>query len=295
MPSHSTLSNHAEDVVSMYSAALKERHGDESKTPFLSLPLRVDTEMHGLILVATKKEFCSYMSKQLESTSSNGSNGNTENGNIGHVHATAVKKNYRCLVCIKDPDDIDRIENMVNKTLEHFVDPKSPSPKKFLRNKPKSSHHEWQQCLMRITNVGSTKFRAACVSSMYSDSNDFTLAHRLWGPNEKHPAEDLGVTYVMQLDVELLTSRIHQIRGQLAALGCPIVGDALYGGGTCEMRMHRHMWQRMAVQCCSMEFGLPRWEENEDRKILVPTEEMCVFKLHTAWWTEYLVDYERYI
>ena len=45
------------------------------------------------------------------------------------------------------------------------------------------------------------------------------------------PAEELGIQYVMQVDVQLLTKAPHQIRGQLASLGIPIVGDAMYGGG----------------------------------------------------------------
>jgi 23S rRNA pseudouridine1911/1915/1917 synthase len=34
------------------------------------------------------------------------------------------------------------------------------------------------------------------------------------------------------LEVRLITGRKHQIRCQLAAIGCPIVGDHLYGSGT---------------------------------------------------------------
>lgn len=294
MPCHSTQSNHKEDVASMFSAGLKQRSSstDESKhATFLSLPLRVEPEMHGLVLAATKKEFCSFMTKQLESSNNNGTNNNVE-----------VTKTYRCLVCIKDPDDIDRIEKLINRTIEHYVDVRSPTPKKFVRNKPKSSNHEWQQCLMKITSIGtqSKNFRAACVSSKYSDSNDFTLAHRLWGPDKNHPAEDVGVQYVMQLDVQLMTKSPHQIRGQLAALGVPIVGDGPYGGGFCEMRRHRHLWTRMAVQICHLEFTLPKCEENEEKKrVLVLSEEeeekkKCVFHLNTAWWSDYLMDYEQY-
>jgi len=302
MPCHSTLSNHAEDVVSMFSATLKERSGDELKHPFLSLPIRVEPEMHGLILAATKKEFCAYATKQLESgnTASNhhSSENGSENSNGLTNNNTGLTKTYRCLVCIKDPDDIDRIEKMVNRTIEHYVDVKSATPKKFVRNKPKTSNHEWAQCLLKITSVGqSNNFRAACVSSKYSDSNDFSLAHRLWGPNIQHPAEEWGVQYVMQIDVQLMTKSPHQIRGQLAALGIPIVGDGPYGGGVCEMRMHRHMWMRMAVQICHLEFSLPKWEEEgtEETKKgeLATTQEKCVFHLNTAWWSDYLIDYEH--
>lgn len=317
MSCHSTLSNHAEDVVSMFGHTLKERSADpELKHPFLSIPLRVETEMHGLILVATKKQFCTYMTKQIEEsmTKKQIESENAASSDLAEEKDTAAtgaaiaskgdfNKTYRCLVCIKDPDDIDRIEGMVGMPIEHYVDVKSATPKKFVRNKPKSSNHEWSRCLMKITAVSSNSknFRAACVSSTYSDSNDFTLAHRLWGPNYEHPAEDVGVRYVMQVDVQLMTRAPHQIRGQLSALGIPIVGDGPYGGGTCEMRMHRHMWHRMAVQICHLEFPLPKLEQdeedsNEEKKteLLVPTEEdVCVFNLNTAWWSEYLVDYER--
>ena len=38
--------------------------------------------------------------------------------------------------------------------------------------------------------------------------------------------------YISEFEIELLTGRTHQIRGQLAAVGCPIIGDPLYGGGS---------------------------------------------------------------
>ena len=285
----------------MFGAALKERSGDQSNmTPFLSMPLRVEPEMHGLLLAATKKEFCTYMTQQLEAATD--IQGPSEHSG---APTPGVTKTYRCLVCVRDPNDIDRIEGMVGRTIEHYVDVRSPTPKRFVRNKPQKSNHEWAQCHMIITSAAGRcdryKYRAACVSSLYSDSNDFTLAHRLWGPDRDHPAEHLGVQYVMEIEVRLLNAkaRPHQIRGQLAVLGVPIVGDVAYGGGGCEMRMHHHMWKRMAVQVCRMEFALPtRQEDGEgvDGKggSLVPSEESCVFNLNTAWWSEYLVDYERY-
>ena len=308
MPTNSTKTNHAEDVLSMYGAALKERQGVEAQTKHLSIPLRAETEMNGLLLVSTKKEFCSYMNEQLSGRNSDPAADNR----IG------VTKTYRCLVCIRNPTDIDRIEKLMNTDVIHWVNAKSPCPKKFVRSKPSHTPNiDWQKCVMRITSVGDEKFRAACVSSKYNDANDSTLAHRLWGPQMERPAEDvsrlwcntcrlfrylysrivcppsssqLGVSYVMQIDVQLLTAKPHQIRGQLAALGCPIVGDVPYGGGVSEMRIHHHMWQRMAVQVSYLEFAMPEW--NEEKTALIPSEKKCAFHLNTAWWTEYLKDYE---
>jgi len=303
MPSHSTMSNHAEDVSSMFGAALKQRAGDDSKGHFLSFPIRIEPEMNGLMLASTKKEFCSYMTRQLNQTSApNKENdpANAENpanncANKKSPNLAGVTKTYRCLVCIKNPDDIDRVEQLVGQTIEHYVNVQLPAPKKFLSHKTKPNQ---DLCLLRIVGMGgnSNNLRAACVSSQFNDSSDATLAHRLWGPTALHPAESIGVKFVLQLDVELLTSRPHQLRGQLAAMGLPLVGDKIYGGGSCEMRAHRHMWHRMAVQVCHMSFALPRWEENEDGKhMLVPSgEKKVVSNLNKAWWTSYLDDYERF-
>ena len=278
----------------MFGSSLKQRDPTASDHPFVSIPLVLEPEMNGLLLAATKKEFCGYLTKQLKTSCT--SNATT----------TGVTKTYRCLVCIRNPDNIDRIEALVdNQTIiEHYVDVRSPTPKKFVRQVPPKSNHKWEKCQMKITAVSSQSmnFRAACVKSKYADSNDFTLAHRLWGPDKACPAEELGIQYVMQVDVQLLTKAPHQIRGQLAALGIPIVGDAMYGGGVCEMRGHRHMWTRMAVQICHLEFTLPKWDEVETedksskKRVLVSSDEgdRCVFHLNTCWWSEYLVDYEAY-
>jgi hypothetical protein len=59
----------------------------------------------------------------------------------------------------------------------------------------------------------------------------------------------------------------------------------------------------MAVELCKLEFPLPQWKKEETgegaekktKKVLVPSEDRCEFTLGTAWWTEYLVDYERYL
>ena len=176
MPTNSTKTNHAEDVASMYGAALKERHGDKSTKQHISIPMRAETEMNGLLLVSTKREFCTYINEQLAAE------------NCG------IAKTYKCLVCIKHPSDIDRIEKLVGKELTHWVNVKSACPKTFTRTKPTSpkSSGDWQKCVMRITSIGDEKFRAACVSSKYSDSSDYTLAHRLWDPLMERPAEDVS-------------------------------------------------------------------------------------------------------
>jgi len=43
-------------------------------------------------------------------------------------------------------------------------------------------------------------------------------------------------------ELEPITGRTHQLRVQMAAIGCPILGDTLYGGGVGPGRMLLHAW-----------------------------------------------------
>lgn len=43
-------------------------------------------------------------------------------------------------------------------------------------------------------------------------------------------------------ELEPITGRTHQLRVQMAALGCPILGDKVYGGGSGAPRMMLHAW-----------------------------------------------------
>lgn len=98
----------------------------------------------------------------------------------------------------------------------------------------------------------------------------------------------------MELEVEDLSDLPHQLRGQLAQLNTPIVGDLLYGGGTCETGAHDHSWRRMALQCSMISFPEPKWEEGGeqgDGGTMIPTDKKCTFRLADAWWTPCLQEY----
>ncbi len=61
--------------------------------------------------------------------------------------------------------------------------------------------------------------RSRCMASPVKDSKEARLDYRTIGGSDN---------YTM-LEVELLTGRHHQIRCQLAKIGCPIRGDLKYG------------------------------------------------------------------
>lgn len=68
------------------------------------------------------------------------------------------------------------------------------------------------------------------------------------------------------LEVKLITGRFHQIRSQLAAIGCPIKGDVKYGfkRGNRDRSIHLHAWK--------LSFTHPVSEERVELVAPVPEE-----------------------
>eukprot|EP00567_Pseudictyota_dubia_P018111 CAMPEP_0197438514 /NCGR_PEP_ID=MMETSP1175-20131217/5492_1 /TAXON_ID=1003142 /ORGANISM="Triceratium dubium, Strain CCMP147" /LENGTH=584 /DNA_ID=CAMNT_0042968263 /DNA_START=87 /DNA_END=1841 /DNA_ORIENTATION=+ len=368
LPSHGTKSNHTENVTHMFSEALKQLWPENHRKIHVTLPYRVDTDVGGLVVVSTRKEFASYLNHSLgastppkEIASSYGKDhqapgdnssaeadskkpddkedqpagdngGSDESGgaaaasvgdeaeaDVGAAGAGAdLKKRYRCLVCVRDMEGMDTIERLQQsgQVVTQYVDPKHyGARRKFVWNRPKAGGHEWLACHIQIVQVGDgnpRSLRAACVVQPEDGDNvhpDSVLAHRLWGAERAAPAEELGFGYVMQVEVELagtsakMEERTRQVRGQLAAMGCPIVGDSVYGGGTCVVGGHGHIWKRMALQCCEVSFVEPRWEKQQGASadgekggahgVMVPSERQCHFRVDNAWWTPYLDHYNQ--
>mmetsp|Transcript_42307 Transcript_42307/g.42873 ORF Transcript_42307/g.42873 Transcript_42307/m.42873 type:complete len:127 (-) Transcript_42307:51-431(-) len=116
---------------------------------------------------------------------------------------------------------------------------------------------------------------------------DAPLVQDLWN-HDKPP----NVTHVCQVTVELLTGRTHQIRGQFASMGFPLVGDVLYGGAIITKMQIPQSRGKLALQCSSLEFVAPQWnnerlEMNTTSNDLVG-QQRCYFELEKAWWTCYL-------
>ena len=268
---------------------------DKKKQLHVSVPNHypeIDTEAHGLLCLSTKPSFSAYMTNLLKQEGSHAASAPSKGESN---NPTALNKVYKCLVCVSDPDRMELLEGFQKsgKLVTHFCD---PTHHRYLRNKPHETSsengdksHHWHKCQLRIKQVGDEKFRAACVSTLFADSIDSCLAHCLWGPTVQ-----TDVQYVMELQVEVVGRHSsHQVRGQLAALGFPIVGDFSKGGGRVSVFHEHHEWNHMALQCCELSFPVPVASEKKGEAHQAG-EGRCVFRLNNAWWSEYLRQYELY-
>lgn len=88
-------------------------------------------------------------------------------------------------------------------------------------------------------------FKATVASSAHPDAKKARLKYKLLGMKDG---------YIL-VDIELETGRYHQIRAQLAAIGCPIVGDVKYGS---KIPLQEH---RLALHHVCMKIEHPTTKE----------------------------------
>ncbi len=268
MPCHPTVSNACENVLSMYRKGLWKRkynngadddiassHGVNHNMDiiYLSLPQRLDTETSGILVVASKKEFSSYMSKLLDKKTITCITGTDKDEML-------VRKKYKCLVLAGNTDMQKSLKERTNEVITHYMDANSSAPRTF--STQTTSDSKWLECKMRLIDI----------QKMDSITNEFN-----------------GDTY-LQVEIELLTGRTHQIRGQMAALGHPLLGDPLYGKDHCEsIHRKRKNGDLMALQCSEILFPTPEWKLNEKKRViqLHPTQHHSLFRINISWWDTY--------
>ncbi|KAL3757190.1 hypothetical protein ACHAWU_007995 [Discostella pseudostelligera] len=268
---------------------------------YVATPQRLDQNTSGLLVVATKKSFASYFAKLLRiKTSRTLRHGGEASSQFseGGVH-----KSYRCLVCIfahetgyDDRDvqtivanEVDRLRRYTHTIMRHFLEPSIRAPKRFVATVPEDAANadSYAECLLRLTNVSEAFVVAA------NNTPSYTLSKSLWG---EHGMPD-GCVAVAECEIELLTGRTHQIRGQLAAEGFPLVGDVQYGGAVpttssiwkerCKGRVESFLDSEcLALQCCSLEFLDPQHDVNSDQWKRL--DKWLSFRLDSAFWSPFL-------
>jgi hypothetical protein len=321
VPDHATVNNHAEDVLTVFAQVLRDREKETKNEPkgkdhsddplyrhihhragHLNLPLPLDTETQGLVIISTQRSFASYLTNLVEHPS----------------HSNSVIKKYKCLVCIKNPEDMITLNNLQESgvVVKHFYNHNHnhKDHTHFLKEIPKNQHpHEYGTCQLRLLKIGTNHGLYAANVTSDATVGDVHLAQRLWGlgvqNHSKTLAEDLGVVYVAQLELQQIVDadQLHTnmnkasrlspqeiICGQLAALGFPLVGDTVHGGGTSEVWGHRHGWNRLALQCCEWSFPKPRWtkpstetevEANDEIALREEKKEAVIADAEKEGWT----------
>ena len=277
----------------------RKRRGKTEKKQhaiYVATPQRLDQNTSGLVAVATKKCFAAYFAELLrKKTSAQLSQGGSSRSEDCRVH-----KAYRCLVCIS-PSAESSMASEVKKLrdygiMRHYLEPSIRAPKRFLADIPHYAESAaWAECLLKITRIGR-------VCTVVGNAPSETLSDNLWGGKHGRPKGCIGVC---ELEIELLTGRTHQIRGQLAAEGFPLVGDVQYGGaiaqstaediGEPEKRdgfLSLGDSEELCLQCCSLEFLEPHLTvDSNGAESMTPSQRWKKFSLSGSSWTDFLDEY----
>ncbi|KAL9183116.1 hypothetical protein ACHAXT_004903 [Thalassiosira profunda] len=271
----------------------KSRKQKTEQLIYVATPQRLDQNTSGLLVVATKKSFAAYFAKLLRTKTS----GQLQQLSPSRSSSCGVHKAYRCLVCIAPQNGasmasaVERLKQFT--VMKHFLEPSIRAPKRFDETVPDDAENpsSWAECLLRITSV-------AEVCTVVGNAPSEQLATALWGYGK--PDECIAV---VECEIELLTGRTHQIRGQLAASGFPLVGDVQYGGAVpntsdvwkarCKGRAESFLDSEcLALQCCSLEFLDPLHTTKPDgTEKAKRSKSWSSFRLENAFWTQHVDRY----
>ncbi|CAJ1943483.1 unnamed protein product [Cylindrotheca closterium] len=329
VPVHATVDNDVENVA--HQLEFHNPHQD-----YVATTQRIDINTSGLLAVATKPEFAAYFSSLLRRKTKNTLKqeqlqdklaNSTEDSvtNSASPSRAAVKKNsniekeYKCLVCIQETDSSSAVDSWQtlknleesNSVVRHFLEGSDRAPKRFEDEIPPQEEDDddqsrnpskWYECLLQVKRVSPL---------IPMETADCPLAQSLWSQQvtTSVPERTRGVC---EVSIQLLTGRTHQIRGQLAKLGYPIVGDEQYGGAIPKQQeqqqqeedssehaaagtiLRDEFAQLLALQCCHLGFWdadyKPVWHKKKRREILEGrlSDRWISVTLDSAWWTEYI-------
>ena len=275
----------------------KRKKDKQKKEPlvYISNPQRLDQNTSGLFVLSTKKEFASYFAKLLRMKTDVQLADDTRTD-------CAVHKTYRCLVCAcpgqadvsnggktnSATDELARLRRYAEErsTVRHWLEPSIRAPKTFAAVQGDSS---WAECILKVKQVGDA---FPVVGSEAANK----LSRALWEEEGSKPRECVAV---VEVEIELLTGRTHQIRGQMSAEGFPLVGDIGYGGAlptppiSGGVTKSIKVPEKLALQCCQLEFIEPKYhlKKKKDEMVGVPSDKWRSFRLDRAFWTPMLEDY----
>lgn len=273
-----------ENVIYMYQSALFERYPNGSFQFKVSAPQRLDNGTSGVLILSIKSSFASYMGKLLEAKTLC----HVQQGSQIDHPPTAIRKCYKMLVCVKSIDMIKNLQKLAStkESVTHYLSPERSERRIFsMASDDVRNDSKWLECNLKVISVG------------FNTSILYLPVNRL--KDMSTPAPDgsnfisMSIKYaaVTEVEVELLTGRTHQIRGQMAALGFPLVGDSIYGGDV----MIRHQ-SKIALHCSQITFPKPVLveEPSSDRnkransQLHPSTSDSLTFRSTCTWWDDHI-------
>jgi 23S rRNA-/tRNA-specific pseudouridylate synthase len=178
-------------------------------------------------------------------------------------------KRYTALVMVRNGST-----GLQQGVLTHYMMPSKRAPKIFSTLQHDST---WQKCELIVL---SARFvQPQLISKTDTTATTTTSAELHLGK----AAAEVNTVRLQEVEVQLITGRTHQIRGQFSAVDCPIVGDTLYynkavvndGGQSPSAYVCS---DKLALQSSSIDFTLPTTMGGD----------YVHRKLTSAWWSQYI-------
>lgn len=278
IPVHALVDNARETLVGSLLQA------NTSSLQRVWVPQRLDIDTSGLLVVATSARFASYYAELLRTKTRQALSAACCSAPVETQHAySGIRKGYRCLVQQLETAVPFRLQ--ANQILCHYMEQTKGTPKVFVTEVPaaegaSTNRKKYLQCRLRIVAVQDCAAAAAAAQGVATA--------------ERNSNRGADVTYLQEVHIELLTGRTHQIRGQLAAVGYPIVGDALYHPAHTTNNEQQQQQQRLALECHRLAFVDPTTTDDYYR----PSERWHHFDLsqqqqQPPWWCGSIVASSR--
>ena len=242
VPVHPTVDNSKENVIACLLSSERSTAGGVD----LRAPHRLDCDTSGLLVLAKTKRAAAWIGDAMRPAEKSCPPG---------VRVKGARKVYRALVRPSPSADL-----RPGGVLKHFLLKRKGTPKHFLpaNRVGEVSATELLECGLKVLDVSRP---------------------RLVRGDALPGGVDAAAVPLVEVRIELLTGRTHQVRGQLGASGAPIFGDKLYGESRWDRNQHSAQQRftsspNLALQAC--ELILPEQAPNQPLH----------WRLEKAWWSD---------